>query len=197
MNNSYYEFIELILIEMLIHHLSKTSEENDMILCDITKMEKLFEKVKPVFKYYRNLQEKNQITIKENETEITLLYFPSSFQDFVDKTFNVKKQSGFEYKRLIDSMKKEEFRKRVENVWHKEQEDKRCKNNLIHKIKEILYHKKDNVYIDIRSYLEYLSIRKSINLEIDEIEEKAIYEISEFLCIYTNKDLNQHSEEKI
>jgi hypothetical protein len=167
----YFQTVETVLVQMIKKQLDREPQESTTT----TITDEHFHKVESVFQYYVKLQEQYPST--------TAPYISTPFQDFVDQTFNTRKLSGFEYQRLIQSMKQPEFRAKIETQWHQTEEEKKSKNRIIQKIQEKTENPESEEYLDIRHFLEYLSRRQHTASTQEEIEEKALHQICDFLSI--------------
>jgi hypothetical protein len=103
--------------------------------------EKVFNKNHDLIRYYFNLTTNFQNILSEtpliyyNQTQLANVYKQTTFQEFIDKIEDEKKQYNHINNKFMNSMKNKNFKDKMVDLYHSETRENTLKNHLIYIIK--------------------------------------------------------------
>ena len=122
-----------------IEHNYKTMLESNKTNIEI--WEKVFNKNHDLLKYYLHLTTNFQNILSEtpliyyNQTQLANVYKQTTFQEFIDKIEDEKKQYNDNSNTFMNSMKKKNFKDKMVELYHSETRENTLKNHLVYIIK--------------------------------------------------------------
>lgn len=122
-----------------IEHNYKTMLESNNTNKDI--WERVFNKNHDLIRYYFHLTTNFQNILSEtpliyyNQTQLANVYVQTTFQEFIDKIEDEKKQYNTNNNKFMNSMKNKNFKDKMVELYHSETRTNTLKNHLVYIIK--------------------------------------------------------------